>query len=333
VIPLPGLTAAQATYRANQFLEALRGLAGPAQPAAELSATPGDPGPFGVIDEVLAWLADAVTGPVLARLGLDGPAAGPLPRLWWCPTGPVSVLPLHAAGRDGAGRRVLDRVVSSYASTLRALRDARDRPVQAGDPRMLLVTMPVTPYLEGEGALAGVRAEAIAVARRFQAATTHLTGELATVARVGDALGRTRYAHFACHGSVDPGDPSAGGLYLHDGPLTIRLLARSDLRGAELAVLSACQSATGSLRHLDEAITVAAATQLAGFRHVIATLWNVADRAAPELTADVYDTLAGATVSVAATDGSARALHGAVHELRAAGHPPAVWAPFVHLGP
>lgn len=330
VIPLPGLTAAQATYRANQFLEALRELA---DAPVERSGSRDRPDPSRAMDEVLGWLADAVTGPVLDRLGFGCAAEGPLPRLWWCPTGPVTVLPLHAAGRDGAGGRVLDRVVSSYASSLRTLRDAKERPVRAGDPRMLLVTMPVTPYLPDQAPLPGTFTETLVVARRFSAVTTHLFSETATVSRVLDALEHTRYAHFACHGSADPVDPSRGGLDLYDGPLTIRDLSDRDLRGAELAVLSACQSATGSVRHLDEAITLAAATQLAGFRHVIATLWNLIDMAAPQVAEDVYDTLSDAAVSVEAVAGSARALHGAVRELRDAGDPVALWAPFIHLGP
>ena len=54
------------------------------------------------------------------------------PRLWWCPTGPLTLLPLHTAGHHveaaaGASppRTVLDRVVSSYTPTLRALLEAR----------------------------------------------------------------------------------------------------------------------------------------------------------------------------------------------------------------
>jgi hypothetical protein len=41
----------------------------------------------------------------------------------------------------------------------------------------------------------------------------------------------------------------------------------------------ACQTATGSVRHLDEAIHLAAAMQFLGYRHVIATMWTIADLA------------------------------------------------------
>jgi hypothetical protein len=82
--------------------------------------------------DVLGWLWDAAAEPVLARLGHTGDrkSGDPWPRVWWCPTGPLSVLPIHAAGhhpryRTTATRNtdcVLDRVISSYTPTLTALR-------------------------------------------------------------------------------------------------------------------------------------------------------------------------------------------------------------------
>ena len=49
---------------------------------------------------VLGWLGDRVTGPVLDHLGytITPPAGAPWPRVWWCPSGALSLLPLHAAG-------------------------------------------------------------------------------------------------------------------------------------------------------------------------------------------------------------------------------------------
>src|SRR5437660_1448375 len=81
---------------------------------------------------------------------LRPPGPGPAwPRMWWCPTGPLTLLPLHAAGRhDVDGAAVIDRVVSSYTPTVRALREARqprpDTGAAAGDA-VLMVAMPDTP--------------------------------------------------------------------------------------------------------------------------------------------------------------------------------------------
>jgi CHAT domain-containing protein len=153
---------------------------------------------------------------------------------------------------------------------------------------VLLVTMPVTPYLPGGAALAGTAAEGAAVTGHFGARVTALAGNQATRAAVLAALGHAGLAHFACHGATRPDDPSAGGLYLADGPLTIAELAGLTRPAAGLAFLSACESAAGSVRHLDEAITMTAAVALAGFGDVIGTLWYVADTVAPEVAAGVY---------------------------------------------
>ena len=85
----------------------------------------------------LSWLWETVCAPVLRALGIDGPPADgqAWPRIWWCPTGHLAMLPIHAAGHygpDGRGRCVIDRVVSSYTTTLTAL--ARARHAAATDP-------------------------------------------------------------------------------------------------------------------------------------------------------------------------------------------------------
>jgi CHAT domain-containing protein len=51
----------------------------------------------------------------------------------------------------------------------------------------------------------------------------------------------------------------------------------ADEHQGEFVFLSACKTAIGGVHILDEAITLAAALQHAGWRHVIATLWSVLD--------------------------------------------------------
>lgn len=337
VIALPDLHLDEAYAQTERFLAALDGH----------RATPEH-----TIDEVLGWLWDTVTGPVLDALGhTSNPPASvrDWPRVWWCPTGPLTALPLHAAGRrqpQGPSDAVLDRVVSSYTPTVRALHRARTHLAAAtprkaapgsasdgkaaGSDRMLLVTMPTTPYLPGNTMLPGVEAEARAVTERFAKSLTHVTGTAASVTSVLAALATHPYAHFACHGGIDVDDAASSGLYVGDGPLTIQRLSDMRLRGAELAFLSACQTARGSLHTLDEAITMAAACQLAGFRHVIATLWTLADPIAPDVARDVYAQIAPHSGRETTP---AHALHTAARRLRDQHHPPAQWATYVHAGP
>jgi CHAT domain-containing protein len=57
--------------------------------------------------------------------------------------------------------------------------------------------------------------------------------------------------------------------------LTITDLAAQPTQQRGLAFLSACQTASGSIYHLNEAIHLAAAMEFLGYRHVIATMWAV----------------------------------------------------------
>ncbi|MFI6417199.1 CHAT domain-containing protein [Streptomyces sp. NPDC050842] len=305
------------------------------------------------VAEVLAWTWDHVTGPVLDRLGLSGAplAGGELPRLWWSPGGTLAALPLHAAGhhgestgtvpqREGGGpgagpRTVLDRVVSSYTPTVRALRYARDRaaaPRPSG--RLLAVALPDTP---GARPLGGARREVEAL--RALLPTDVLYGEGATFDQVMAALPDHPCVHFACHGVSEPTDPSAGRLLVHDHatrPLTVRQIARLDLPAARLAVLSACETARADGDLADESIHITSAFQLAGYPHAVGTLWPVHDAVAVRITRLLYQGLRtdGGDGGPALDDSrTAAALHQAVRECRAAfAASPSLWAAHVHAG-
>ncbi|MFE9746824.1 CHAT domain-containing protein [Saccharothrix saharensis] len=327
-IGLPDLTAAEIGNRATAYLRALRVLGRPAVPG-DLTRTSAKQ----TLHVTLEWLWDTVAGPVLDHLGLaDGE------RLWWCPTGLLTLLPLHAAGYHDpadtpAGRTVLDRVVSSYTPTLRALARARKAdPPATADRRLLAVSLPETPA--GDVALSplpGARAEAGFFERAMPGSHTLRLGEEATHATVTADLRTHAYAHFACHGGQDLDDPSTGALYLWDKPLTVLDVAGLDLGHAELAYLSACHTAVGGTTLPDESIHLAAALQLAGYRHVIATLWTVTDRTAVDVATSVYTALLdGSGLDLGDT---ARVLHRTVRALRDADpRDPTRWAPYIHAG-
>jgi tetratricopeptide (TPR) repeat protein len=323
VIPLPALRLAELTDRGNEYLTALQYLAvgGAGTLAGRLQIEQ-------VVGQTLRWLWDTIAGPVLDSLGYRATDAPP--RVWWCPTGPLTLLPLHAAGRDGDGNAVIDRVVSSYTSTLRDLIRAR-RPAADGDPvdGLLVVALPDTP---DQPALPFAADEATRLTAAYPGQHALLVGPDATVAAVSRELRRHAWVHFACHGGQDLADPGAGGVRLHDGVLTVLDLARERLDRAELAFLSACQTALGGVYLLDEAVNLAAALQLAGFRHVVGTLWSVYDRTSARLAEEVYaELLRTAPPDVGHLAG---ALHQAQRRLRAsAPRSPLTWASYVHLGP
>jgi CHAT domain-containing protein len=275
------------------------------------------------------------------------PAGQPRPRVWWCPSGPLAFLPLHAAGlhskHDGTDA-VLDRVVSSTIPTVGALQDAQKRATTptSDDDRVLVAAMPTTPGLP-KSPLPGVVAETARI-------TALLPGQVdvvglpdtpaATHDSVTAALPAHRWVHFACHANTYLNDPSKSALLLTDHrtrPLTVTDLSNLRLDRADLAVLSACSTALTGTRLPDEPIHLSAACQLAGYRHVIATLWPLDDEIAADTTGIIYHHLTTTT-----PDGSAaldaeraalathRATRGLRYQLR---DQPSLWAMLTHTGP
>ncbi|MFH0519320.1 CHAT domain-containing protein [Streptomyces sp. M41] len=340
-VPLTGLSGAEAGERANAYLAALIAFAGGRRGLAE------QVGLEQAVDELLRWLWDTVAAPVLDALDAHGPLGGTpeaLPRVWWYPTGPLTLLPLHAAGhhQENAGRTVLDRVVSSYAPTLKVLSGSRTRPEPQTGPaprtgpgtpddaaRLLLVTLAATPGLPN---LPNVQAESTALTALLPGRCTELTGPRATCRAVGDALPEHAWVHFSCHGGQNLRDPSQGGVHLHDGMLTVEELTSVRHGRGELAFLSACQTALGGLDNLDEAITLTSALQHAGWRHVVGTLWSVGDAAAAMISTATYRQLV--RDGRVDADDIARVLHRVTLAMRdELPQRPSVWAPFVHVGP
>jgi tetratricopeptide (TPR) repeat protein/nitrogen fixation protein len=297
--------------------------------------------------EVLHWLGGRIALPVLERLrrveplfhdgpdgrtgpdGRDGSGRSTPARIWWCLTGQLSFLPLHAALLPD-GTCVTDHCVSSYTPTIRALLAARARPATELPPRLLLVGVP---HLSGGKRPLPHAEEEVARLTRHVAPTVSLAGPRATRRRILDQLPTCSWFHFAGHAEQRP--PSQGGAALHcwdaedpdSGPLTAADIAGLRCEEAELAVLSACETALGDPDLADEAAHVAGALQTAGFRHVIATLWPVSDTRAPQATDRVYEVLTS-------EDSPATAAHEALVLLRTARpDAPVLWAPYVHVGP
>ncbi|MEU8696107.1 CHAT domain-containing protein [Streptomyces sp. NPDC048680] len=286
------------------------------------------------VHEVLGWLWDTLAEPVLNALkDLHGAHRGPgPPRVWWVPTGALALLPVHAAGHRGGTRSLLDRVVSSYTPTVRSLATARAaRSVPARPRAPLAVAMSSTP---GEGPLSGAEAEARMVQGLFPG-TVRLTGADATRERVLSALPHHAWAHFACHTATDPDVPSRSGLLLHDHQrhlLTVEDVSGLDLGSPELAYLSSCDTARTAPRHADEAIHLASAFQLAGYRQVIATLWRVEDEVSSVFAEKVYAELAEAVRSEAPVDAAAAVRRATLAVRELCPNRPQFWASYLHVG-
>jgi tetratricopeptide (TPR) repeat protein len=345
-IPLRGLTLEAAEEQARALQQALDAIRYGERDAEE------------TVTRILGWLWDTVADPVLTALGYDRQPASDAawPRVWWIPCGMLGLLPVHAAGYHAeqvgvpaepaapAPRTVLDRVISSYAPTVRALHHARrangQRTATAG---ALVVAMPTTPGLPLSADLPYAGAEARLVARLLPCLVVLAEGgldgiptETPTRANVLAGLRDATTAHFACHASSDPADPSRGMLLLHDhadAPLTVAELAPYHHGRLQIVYLSACGTSIIERAELaDEVIHLTSAFLVIGARHVVGTLWEVNDRLASRAAESFYEQVVPEAGELAA-ERSARALHEAVRQLREPRRSaPSAWAAYLHVG-
>ncbi|KAH7141776.1 CHAT domain-containing protein [Dactylonectria macrodidyma] len=307
---------------------------------------------------LLEWLWDAICSPCLNALGLkDTVSDDNWPHVWWIPTGTLSQFPLHAAGHQmEAGERVMDRVVSSYASSVKALMHGRRQP--ATQPQMdsaVLIAMETTHELGQSKNLPFARAEVEMVEEKCPSLSLH---PIIPPKRRDDVLTHLKGCkvfHFAGHGHLDRKEPSKSHLLLDDWktePLTVGDLRESRLQESPpfLAYLSACSTgATEAASLSDESIHLVSAFQSAGFRHVIGTLWDVSDKHCVEVATCLYETLHKEGMTDAAVS---RGLHKALRKLRdegldgnkkvrntkkvvvkdRKGYLANFWVPYVHFG-
>ncbi|KAF9000812.1 hypothetical protein BDQ17DRAFT_1426847 [Cyathus striatus] len=165
------------------------------------------------------------------------------PRLWWCATGPLAFLPIHAAGiytgNDAYfGSTTSDYVVSSYTPTLNALffsftaqstTKSRKPPDRRGIQNKLQSSGLAVEYLEGMKA------------------------------------------------TINKVNPTKSAFYFHDGNLELSTLIGKQFPNADFAFLSACETGTDDEKLPEEAVHLAAGVLQAGYRSVIATMWAIDD--------------------------------------------------------
>lgn len=212
----------------------------------------------------------------------------------WCASGPLALLPLHAAGlyRKSGGIKLYDSTVSSYTPSLTMLIEAHRQSLSkassgASLPRILAISQPNTP---GQSRLPGTRKEVTEIMTSIadRASVTWLNDEEATVSATVEAMKIHAWCHFACHGIQHPGMPTESAFMLHDGPLTLHTMMKQSFSSAQIAFLSACQTATGDEKSKEESVHLAAGMLAAGYSTVFGTLWSIQDKDAPLVAKEVY---------------------------------------------
>lgn len=286
-----------------------------------------------IFETILGDTWNFIVRPVVEQL--PARRSDKLIRIWWCPTGTLGALPIHAAGLCSPceEENLSSLYISSYTPTLSALISARENYKNrsgSSTPNVLIVGVPGS---VGYTPLYGVLQECHVV-RGFIPRGKDLIGTDATHAAVFENLPAHPWIHFACHGYHDTMQPIASSRFLlHSDSLTLRdfMIARSP--EAELAFLSACDSATSGRDNTpDEVLHLAAAAQFSGFHTVVGTLWWMADIDGMDIAKEFYGfLLCRGTRDVDLTD-AAEALHRATRKLQHNGVPPRRWASFIHVG-
>lgn len=250
---------------------------------------------------------------------------------------PFAALPLPG---PGGGRLLVELRPLHSAASLGALRELR-RPSEP-EARPLRVVAFADPAYGARAAaperardlapLPESRQEAEAIRRLFPGAAELWLGATATEERAKEVSPDVTHLHFACHALVDPRAPLDSALALaapgapvtgDDGLLQAWEIFEEMRLDADLVTLSACDTALGEPLPGEGVLGLVRAFHFAGARAVLATQWQIADRAAAPLVAAFYARLG-------AGDDAASALRAAQLELlgdRATAHP-YYWAAF-----
>ena len=271
--------------------------------------------------DALEWLWDCIAEPVLITLGLVAPPLdADWPHIWWIMPGFLGKLPIHAAGyhRDRSFKTVLDRVVSSYHNSVRSMVRRRRQPplrdTQAD--QALLVAMGKTP---GASDLPFASTEISIIQKPFKELSLQPTELGPSKEQILAKLPTCSIFHFAGHSFRNSKSPLDSYLALDKGPknsITINNLLEISLYKSPplLAYLSAC--GTGQMHNYqlaDENIHLISGFLLAGFRHVIGTLWEVQDAVCVDMARLTYESMKERGLSDVSV---AWALHNATRTLR-----------------
>jgi len=207
--------------------------------------------------------------------------------------------------------------------------------------KILLVSQPNTPGLDRP--IPGTTREIDAVCETIGIGSCNflrLDGAVATISRVKHEMDTCSWVHLACHAIQNTHEPLRSGFYLDDGPLELSEIMKQNIPQCELAFLSACQTSTGDEKLSEEVVHLAAGMLAAGYQGVVATMWSIKDRHAPDVAGSFYRYL----VEGGRNEGSPRlesadaayALHHAIQCLRKkigdTENALLTWVPYVHFG-
>jgi hypothetical protein len=237
---------------------------------------------FAALDETCRWLWDVAMGQVVEALA--GASSAVI-----IPTGLLGFLPLHAAWREDpaapTGRRyALDDLLITYAPSAHALAAARQVASSTPADRLFAVDNP-------DGSLRFSADEVAAALKHFSPGNRRLLGgEAATRQAVLEEIPRYSVLHFSTHGWANLEESLQSGLLMAKREsLTLGDIMDLRLKGARLAVLSACETGLPGAKLPEEAVSLPSGLIQAGVAGVVGSLWAVNEKSTANLMARFYD--------------------------------------------
>ncbi len=239
------------------------------------------------------------------------------------PDGPLWNLPFQALiGPDGA--YLVEHSAVFYAPSLTTLHvvSSRSRPAYSSKRTLLAMATAADEHEEVRklGEIYG------------PAASTILLGSDATKARWNTAAPHYRVLHLAAHGVLNGANPLFSSLAL-DRPLEAREILDLDLQ-ADLAVLSACETARGGVLEGEGVFGLSWAVMMAGVPSVVVSQWKVDAAGTSQLMLAFHRALAQQLAKGGPLKGKAEALRQAFLDLLRTPNyrHPFYWAGFEMMG-
>ncbi len=238
------------------------------------------------------------------------------------PDGPLHLIPFSALVNERGGYLSRDLTLSAVPSaTIYYTLNKTPNPGTARRPFLGVAFSP--PAQSGQSPIATTRGisdlragslnplrfaheEITEAAKVFGPESVTLDGAQATEEAVkSEALADFKVIHLAAHGVSDEMEPDRAALVLapgsesEDGLWQAREIRRARMN-ADVVVLSACETGSGRLQGQEGVMNLARAFLTAGARSVVASLWDVDDRATATVMESFYEHLkAGSTVNEA----------------------------------
>ncbi len=285
-------------------------------------------------------LYDSLLAPISRDLiGITSLTIVPDDNLWQVP---------FAALVNRSGKFVVEEIGISYAHSITSLIELNKvrRLPKTRDGDLFAVANPTidadlatavrSKYRADFGALPEAEAEIGAIRKIYGSRTKTLTRGAASESAWRANGGRYRVLHLATHGVVNPIKPLHSYLYLaptpdgslEDGILEAREIMREQL-SADIAVLSACDTASGTPFSGEGMMGLSWAFAVAGVPRVVSSQWKVESKATADLMVDFHRSLErgkGLVPSAALRTAMLNQLR------RPARKHPFYWAPFISIG-